>query len=378
MKAKPLLIAVALLAAAALAVHFTRRPSGPASANPDARNGQPLLDAATVEKVAQIRLTENGKPVTLAKSTDNLWRVTSYYDYNADFSQLSQLIDNLTEAKIDRFVTAQPDRLKRLEFKDPSVVLLDSAGSTVWSLTLGKTSETGTRFIRFGNEEKAYATRLNLNLDPESKNWADSALFPLKSDQIASLEISFPNAPAFTATRPNKDAPYAATNPPAGQQLKVAALTSLVHTLNNLRFSETTATDDPNALAARAHARTIKATTFDGKTLTVTLGRKPEEKKIKAPTPIDPTKAVQDLVKPDAPKPENPATAAVETETIPAGPVFAFITHSDSSDPINTQMQKRAHQIFEYTYTDLPATPETLLEPAPTKPTEPAKEPASK
>ena len=45
---------------------------------------------------------------------------------------------------------------------------------------------------------------------------------------------------------------------------------------------------------------------------------------------------------------------APEFETIPAGPVYAFITHSDATAPVNALMQKRAFQISEYTFTSLP------------------------
>jgi len=44
-----------------------------------------------------------------------------------------------------------------------------------------------------------------------------------------------------------------------------------------------TAPDDANANAAKANLRTFKLTTFDNKTLTIAMGRKPEEKKLKPP-----------------------------------------------------------------------------------------------
>lgn len=55
-----------------------------------------------------------------------------------------------------------------------------------------------------------------------------------------------------------------------------------------------------------------------------------------------------------------------EFETIPAGPVYAFVTHSDDSAPVNALMQKRAFQVYEYTFTGLPQTPDELFEPAAT------------
>jgi hypothetical protein len=54
-----------------------------------------------------------------------------------------------------------------------------------------------------------------------------------------------------------------------------------------------------------------------------------------------------------------------EFETIPAGPVFVNITHSDGSASVNALMQKRAFQISDYTFTSLPQKSDELFEPAP-------------
>src|SRR5205814_19839 len=59
---------------------------------------------------------------------------------------------------------------------------------------------------------------------------------------------------------------------------------------------------------------------------------------------------------------------APEFETIPAGPVYVFITHSDASAPVNALMQKRAFQISDYTFTGLPQKSDELFEPAPPAP----------
>jgi hypothetical protein len=109
------------------------------------------------------------------------------------------------------------------------------------------------------------------------------------------------------------------------------------------------------------------------------MGRKPEEKKLKPPAPSTDGKSgpaslgsVADLGKKEEKKDENQKgekaddtkPLAPEFETIPAGPVFVFISHSDSSAPVNAAMQKRAFQISEYTFTGLPQKTEELFEPA--------------
>ncbi|HEY0946534.1 MAG TPA: DUF4340 domain-containing protein [Opitutaceae bacterium] len=365
MRLKSLVIAVAVLAALSGVVWFLNRPTPPPSA--DARVGQPLVDAATIEKAARVKLADAGKTVELAKQADGTWTVASYHGLPADFSKLARFIDDLRSATIEQFVTGQPERLSRLEFKDTRLVLLDADGKDLWSATLGKTAEAGGRFVRFGDEPKGYRAKFNAWLDAESKNWADSTLVNLPADDIAKVELSFPEGDGapVVASRAKKEDAFTTENTPDGQQLKTATITSLLNSVANLRFSETTAPDDANATAAKQHARTLKLTTFDGKTWTLALGRKPEQKIVKAPE-----------AKPEAllgsatgeHKPEDGGPAKVlepVTETIPAGPVFAFVTAPDEKAPINALMQKRAFQIYDYTFTSLPQKRDDLFEPKP-------------
>ena len=77
---------------------------------------------------------------------------------------------------------------------------------------------------------------------------------------------------------------------------------------------------------------------------------------------------------PTAPTPAPDAKLLTpEFETIPAGPVFVSIAHSDAAAPVNALMAKRAFQIADYTFTSLPQKSADLFEPAP--PPAPAAEP---
>ncbi len=190
MKLRTLIVYVVILAGLSGVVYFLQRPAPPPSA--DARLGQSLLAPGTIEKAAKLRVTDQGKSVTVVKQPDGTWRVPSYYDMPADFSKISGLIGNLTEAKLERLVTSSADRIARLEFKDTKIELLDSADKEVWSITLGKNPEAGGgRFVRFGTEQKAFLASLNAYLDTEPKNWANTELLNLKADDIAKIEIPF-------------------------------------------------------------------------------------------------------------------------------------------------------------------------------------------
>jgi hypothetical protein len=375
MRLKTILVTVAVLAVLSIGAFIVRRPAPPAIT--DARLNQPLVAADAIEKATKLRLSDAGKTVELTRQADGTWRVPSYYDMQADFNKLSGLVGNLTQAKIQRLVTSNPERIARLEFKDTKIELLNASDQVVFTATLGRNAETGGgRFVRFGDESKAYLTNLSAWLDPEAKNWANAELLNVKADEIAKVEIPFSEGGSVTVSRAKKEDPWTAENPPAGQTLKADRVASLLSSVASLRFSETSALDDPNLAAAKANLRPIKLTTFDHKTITVALGRKPEEKKLK-PLTATPDKSgpgalgnLADLAKQPARKEGEPAAEganplAPEFETIPAGPVYAVVSHSEASAPVNALMQKRGFQIAEYTFTGLPQKADELFEPAP-------------
>jgi hypothetical protein len=373
MKLKSLVVAVLVLAALSGGAYLLNRPAPPPAA--DARLQQALVAANLIEQAARVRLSDAGKTVELARQADGTWKVPSYHDMAADFSKLSGFVGNLTEAKLQRLVTSNPERIARLEFKDTKIELLGADGKATFSLTLGKNPETGGgRFVRFGDENKAYLASLNAWIDGEARNWANPELISLKVDDLTRVEIPFAEGGPVVLSRAKKEDPWTADRTPEGQRVKADKIGSLLSTLATVRFTESTATDDANATAAKANQRTFKVTTFDNKTVTIALGRKPDGKS--GPAALG---SVADLAKKDDAKAGEPKKddkpLAPEFETIPAGPVFAHLTHSEGSQPINALMQKRAFQIAEYSFTSLPQKAEELFEPVP--PPSPAPAPAS-
>lgn len=364
MNLRTLSFSVAALVALSAVAWFLRRPAPPATTDP--RTGQPVLAADRAAQAARVKLADQGKSVELARQADGSWTVVSYHDFPADFTKLTRLIGDLTGAKVTRLVTARADRLARLEFKDTTLALLDAAGKELWQVTLGKNADGGGRYLRYGAEEKGYLANLSLWLDSEPRNWADTTLLALKADDIARVEVGFTDATLapVVVSRAKKEeawAPAPPTAAPEGKRLKTASITSLLSNFAGLRFTDTTAPDDAQAVSARPHSRTLKLTTFDQKTYTVTLARKPEEKKPKpAAPPAGPEASAGGEAAGGETKPPEP-----EFETIPAGPVFVGITSSDEAARLNALMQKRAFQIGEWVYTALPAAPADLWEDAP-------------
>jgi hypothetical protein len=420
MKIKTLALSVAILLVLAVLARYLQRP--PPAAPMDARIGQPVFDVKALERSARLRLADQGKTVLLTKQSGGKWLDSSYYDLPADFSKLSRFIDDLVTARVQRLVTRNPERLARLDFKDASIALLDATGQTLWDITLGMNAEGGGRFVKFDGEPKGYLANLSLYLDADAKNWADSLLIDLKPDDIAGVEIGFDSGEPVAASRPKKAAAWTAAKAPAGQRINSARITSLLGSFGSLRFQDTADLTDPNVAAARQHSRTIRLSTFDHKTITIQLGRKPEERKeIKKQTPegsgqqaagkgqktpnelassaasanppaASAAPATALVTQNPAPSPAAEESTKVETlnpqssavpppvkpeepkfETVPAGPVYAFITSSDASAPVNTLMTKRAFQIFDWNFTSLPQKSDELFELVPAPPSPPKK-----
>lgn len=377
MKIKTLVVSIIVLALLAAGAYLLQRPSPPPPA--DSRLNQPIVDRATVEKAAKIRIADGGKIIELTRQTDGSWKVPSYFDMPADFGKLSGFIGNLTEAKLQRLVTSNAERIARLEFKDTKVDLLDASDKVVFTLTLGKNPETGGgRFVRFGDEQKAFLASFSAWLDTEARNWANAELTNIKPDDVAKVEIPFSEGGTVTVSRAKKEDTWTADKTPTGQKIKADRIASLLSSVGTIRFTDSTAPDDANAGAAKANQRAFKLTTFDGKTISVAMGRKPEEKKLKPPSASNDGKtgpaalgSVAELAKKDDSKTgekKDDKPLAPEFETIPAGPVFAFVSHSETSAPVNALMGKRAFQIAEYTFTGLPQKADELFEAAPPAP----------
>ena len=374
MKIKSIVITIAVLAALSAVAFFATQPTPPPVA--DSRLGQPIVDRAVVEKGTKVRFTDQGKTVILARQADATWRVSSYHDLPADFSKLTGFIGNLTDAKLERIVTSSPDRIARLEFKDTKIDLLDASDKEIWTVTLGKNPDTGSgRYLRYGSEQKAFLSSLSTYLDSDSKNWANAEILALKVDDILKIEIPFADGGPITVSRAKKEDPWTADKTPAGQKVKADKIASLLSSLSSIRFSDSNDLTDANAAVANANERIFKLETADKKTIKIALGRKPEEKKLKPITPpaegqsaLASLGTAADMLKKDADgKPSEPAKPITpEFDTIPAGPVFVNISHSDgASAAVNALMQKRAFQIAEYTFTGLPQKSEELFEPAP-------------
>ena len=394
MNLKPLALVVALLALAA-GIVFWRNHTPATDASADPRNGQPLVSVETLGAIRGLRLVSEGRTLVLAADADGKhWTVPDYFGLPADFDKLVSFVESLRTAKIARFVTARADRIERLGFAGDLIELRDAAAKPLLTINLGKNSDNGGRFVRIGDEQKAYLVDLNAWLDAVPKNWARSQLLDVKPSEVAALELRFADGSTLAAKRNAEATAWTADALPEGKELKSADLDALVTQLTTLRFTETTEPAAPDAVSAREHAQTVVLTLKDGTAYTVALGRRPtppaaanaeggvkkaevaEAKPAAANVgteaaetePVDLTPSAEPKTKPEPYTDKGDIAPVAELAKSAPGPVFVFIAANRDADPLNALMRQRAFQTNEWVLSSLPANRDALLQAKPTPP----------
>jgi hypothetical protein len=366
MNLKTLSISVLILAILSGIVAWLNRPT--VATDTDPRVGQSLLADIAANDTDALTITRDGETVELKQDDQQNWRVTSYHDLPADASKLRRLVQDLAEANIVRVVTHNPDRAARLELGESSVAFASNGGTS--TITFGKNAQRGGRYLKFDDAADAPVslTAATTFLDTTAKNWANAELTGFEADDIKQLEIEFAAGEQITVTRDDADADWQAPGLDDDLRLRSASVSSLLNQLSSLRFTETAAPDAADVVAASENQSTFRLTTFADETLTIAMGRKPEQTMVKEDA-ADPVAAVADLTSSPEIAPDG-ADEALEdmTETIPAGPVYVSFEGPTALAPLAEAQSKLAFQIADYIFTGLPTERAGLTENAPPPP----------
>ncbi len=350
MKLRPLLLSLAVLVPVCGVVWWVQRPA-PVAATRDSRIGQRVADPATIADAARVRIHSADKSIELARGENGAWSLVGEPSLPADVSRLTRLTGDLIEPKIERLVSEKAEKLATFDLDSAGVTFLDAAGKTLLDIDLGKTPDGGGRILRYGDETKAYFARLNVYLDVEPASWRDTALVrELQPEDVASVAIGFPDTGApVVVSRTAKDAPWTSPSTPAGQQVKSSLITTQLGNLTGLRYTDLAPKLDPDVVAARILPRELTLTTFDGRSVTVSIGRAPE------------------LPTPPAPELKDGETAP-PTPPAPPRPVYVEVTDSKAAPALAEAAKTHAFEIGEWIHSSLPADSAALFEPVPAPP----------
>jgi hypothetical protein len=361
MNLKVLSISVLILAILSGIVAWTQRPSAPTDTDP--RIGTSLLDGIDVNTASTIAIADTENRTELQRDADGAWSVETYHGFPADADKLRRLMQDLNDATIARVVTRNPERAARLNIGE---VEIDITAGESHQIAFGQNASRGGRYLRFAESDEApvYLTAETPLLDAQPQNWVQTDLTAFEPTDIQAATITLADGSVVEVKRDSATAPWTAENEPAGKQLRLQPITSLLTGFSNLRFTETAELTETDVIDAAAASRDFVLTTFEGETLTLQLGRRAEQTIVNA----EPETTPPDLEA----EPDSTAEEALEesTETLPAGRVFAVVEGPASLAPLAAFNDTRAFEVSSFSFTSLPADAETLWEDAPITDTE--------
>lgn len=264
MNLKVLSISVLILALLSGVVAWTNRPATPANADP--RVGTTLLEGIDVNAATAFAIANNDNSVRLSRDDEGAWAVESYHGLPADEGKLRRLLQELSEANLDRVVTRNPERAARLNLGEASISM--TAGDT-HQIIFGQNAARGGRYLKLAEADDApvYLTPSTTFIDALPKNWANADLTTFDPADIQSMGLSLEDGSTVEVTRETTEAEWTATAVPDGKQLRLQPITSLLSGFNSLRFTDTAEPSSKDVSDARDAARSFALTTFTGETL---------------------------------------------------------------------------------------------------------------
>lgn len=262
-----------------------------------AQLGQPLLKGLKASEIASIVIAEPKRTLTLAKKDDR-WTVVEKDGFSADLDKVTDLVVKAIELKagqVEPLGTAEggdKDRA-RLKLRDPAkgagedtatVLTFKSAdGKTLAELLVGKkyfkkepegdTSKAAGdgRFVMLPSEPK----QVVIVSDPlrlataASSDWV--AKEGISVERVKTLEVkSADGAEGYRIERATDGIDWKLDKAAAGQKLDLSRANAASYSLSKLEIEDLAAKDADTGLDKPT---TIVATTFDGLTYTLQVGR---------------------------------------------------------------------------------------------------------
>ena len=369
MKFQRILVAVLLLALIVVIGKWLQRPT---EQRREGRVGEMLVSHQIVESARQIHLSDPSEEetVTLVKGPENAWILPDYHSFEVDFSKLESLIRSLLEAKVDREVTKDPERLKRLELGKNRIEFKSSDTESLLIIETGKRSPSGGTFIKFDGDDSAYLSDLSLYLDTNESNWPRKKMLSFTPSEVARLHIGGTEG-ALAARRIHResaDTPFTSDELDENWQINDSEVKNLLRTLINARFSKVAEKDDPDVSAALAHAREFELSLFSGGSYSLSIGQRPSEPVEEAVAAEVAAAAGPDEAQivdaDDATQTGDAEEPLDEPEMTDPGPVFIFYSTSDPGNRLNEIMGKVALTYPEYTFNQINDALEKIVEAA--------------
>jgi len=245
--------------------------------------GDTLFEKFPAEQVSSVALTDAKGTLTLHKKDDG-WVVAERDNYPARTPNVLSLIRTLAEIKIVQAMEAGPsfaprfgmdESAKDADERGITASFADASGNEIARLSIGRTIESGGRFVRnHADETGFYAVNDMLFMfEGDPARWLDESF--LRLEKIKSIHVANADNPEIKlwhVVRDAEDGDFRLADAAPGEMLEATAGDTLKRLMAFARFNDVIPAADVDARTAdTAQARIATVTTFEGFTYTFTI-----------------------------------------------------------------------------------------------------------
>jgi hypothetical protein len=277
-----LVVLLAALGGGALLVYQQERARQPAAAH---ALGQPVLPGLQAADVATLVIREPGATLTLQRREAG-WVIAERAGFPADLEQVRQLVLAVLGLKVGATEPmGDQDRARLgLDAKGTQLDLRGADGKTLSTLVVGK------KYFKREPENPAQAPadgrfvmlpeapgRVVIVADPLALATAQSATWIAKTgfgaEKVRSMEVDLAGGGRWRVARASVEGDWKLTPLYAGEKLDVIRANSATYSLNRVEIADVAAPGVRPEVTGLDRPATVVASTFDGLTYTLKLGK---------------------------------------------------------------------------------------------------------
>ena len=276
-----LLVLLAVLGGGALLVYQQERARQPAAA----ALGEPVVRGLQAADIARIVIREPGATLSLQRRDEN-WVIAERAGFPADLEQVRRLVLAVLGLKVGGTEPiGDQDRARlKLDGKGTQLEFRGADGEPLATLVVGRkyfkrepeNADQASADGRFVMRPEAPNTAL-IVADPLALATAQSATWVAKTgfgaERVRSMEVDFAGGGKWRVERPSVEGDWKLTPRYAGEKLDVIRANSATYSLNRVEIADVAAPGARTEVTGLDKPTTVVASTFDGLTYTLKLGK---------------------------------------------------------------------------------------------------------
>jgi hypothetical protein len=184
------------------------------------------LKQTDVNAVTRLRIFKGDGSHTTLNREATRWLVGERA-YPADTGQVRKLLLDLAALQIEEQKTSDPALYAKLGVEDPRGAQSGSTGLDIelnartLSLIVGKTSGTGSVFVRLAGAPQSLLASPQLTPDADPRHWLDRSILDIAPDQIVAIDLKVPGGADYSIKRSGAagGSGYVVTPLPKGREL---------------------------------------------------------------------------------------------------------------------------------------------------------------